>query len=155
MEASENTLSGASSASAKYFCLYLDFFFLEWVSFFCRMLANQVYDMLGNAWEWVGGGEPTQRTLRGGSFVDYDPLIVERPSQGSSPDRDGSPERPSNHAITPATRMETTQDSGSANTSFRCASPVKNGKPAKKKAKEGRGSESGKSGKTADAEKEL
>ncbi|CAM9707208.1 unnamed protein product, partial [Discosporangium mesarthrocarpum] len=65
-----------------------------------------VYDMLGNAWEWVAGGKPTQRTLRGGSFVDADRGLIGR--------------RP-NHVVTPGTRMETTQDSGSINTSFRCA----------------------------------
>lgn len=67
--------------------------------------------MLGNAWEWVDGGDPTRRTLRGGSFVDFDPR-----STGSL--------KPANHAITPGTRMETTQDSGSVNTSFRCASAL-------------------------------
>lgn len=72
--------------------------------------------MLGNAWEWVAGGEPARRTLRGGSFVDFDPIIhLKRGASTSS-----AP--PPNHAITPATRMETTQDSGSVNTSFRCAS---------------------------------
>lgn len=67
--------------------------------------------MLGNAWEWVDGGDPTRRTLRGGSFVDFDPT-----SKGSL--------KPANHAITPGTRMETTQDSGSVNTSFRCVSAL-------------------------------
>lgn len=67
--------------------------------------------MLGNAWEWVDGGDPTRRTLRGGSFVDFDPT-----------GKDSL--KPANHAITPGTRMETTQDSGSANTSFRCASAL-------------------------------
>eukprot|EP00903_Cladosiphon_okamuranus_P011052 g10435.t1 len=36
-----------------------------------------VHDLLGNAWEWVGGGDPTRRTLRGGSFVDFDPLLAQ------------------------------------------------------------------------------
>lgn len=76
--------------------------------------------MLGNAWEWVLGGDPTRRTLRGGSFVDFDPLTAEE--NGKNGDNS---KQPANHAITPGTRMETTQDSGSANTSFRCAlSPV-------------------------------
>lgn len=94
--------------------------------------------MLGNAWEWVDGGEPTRRTLRGGSFVDYNPLIAEHPST-HDPSGGGaaSKKKPANHAITPATRMETTQDSGSANTSFRCASPLKAGGAARK----GRGGE--------------
>lgn len=70
--------------------------------------------MLGNAWEWVDGGEPSRRVLRGGSFVDYDPMTPDVHAAAAK--------RPSNHAITPGTRMETTQDSGSANTSFRCAS---------------------------------
>lgn len=72
--------------------------------------------MLGNAWEWVLGGDPTRRTLRGGSFVDFDPLTAEENNKNGD-----SHEQPANHAITPGTRMETTQDSGSANTSFRCA----------------------------------
>ncbi|CAM9316942.1 unnamed protein product [Ectocarpus sp. 12 AP-2014] len=92
--------------------------------------ALEVYDMLGNAWEWVAGGDPTRRTLRGGSFVDFDPLAAEK-NDGSS----GIPRQPANHAITPGTRMETTQDSGSANTSFRCAqSPLKSGGTSRKEA---------------------
>ncbi|CAM9603208.1 unnamed protein product [Hapterophycus canaliculatus] len=78
--------------------------------------ALGVHDMLGNAWEWVLGGDPTRRTLRGGSFVDFDPLTT------AEIDKDGDgTKQPANHAITPGTRMETTQDSGSGNTSFRCA----------------------------------
>lgn len=77
--------------------------------------------MLGNAWEWVDGGEPARRTLRGGSFVDFDPLYAK-----------DLKEQPANHAITPATRMETTQDSGSINTSFRCASPRRKRTPVRK-----------------------
>lgn len=95
----------------------------------CRLLTldlihartRQVYDMLGNAWEWVEGGEPTKRTLRGGSFVDYNPRVRDPESEVDPPGGQG-PKRPANHAITPGTRMETTQDSGSVNTSFRCAS---------------------------------
>lgn len=91
--------------------------------------------MLGNAWEWVDGGEPARRTLRGGSFVDYDPLIAEKLKEGSASSSSSLGDRskqPANHAITPGTRMETTQDSGSANTSFRCASPAKSRGPARK-----------------------
>lgn len=85
--------------------------------------------MLGNAWEWVDGGEPARRVLRGGSFVDFNPQIATNPSKDSSSSsgRRGGAEQSANHAITPGTRMETTQDSGSANTSFRCASPAKKG----------------------------
>lgn len=93
--------------------------------------VRQVYDMLGNAWEWVAGGEPSKRTLRGGSFVDYDPTVRDPDSEADSPDRPGGPKRPANHAITPGTRMETTQDSGSINTSFRCASSVATGEPSR------------------------
>ena len=78
-------------------------------------LYKQVHDLLGNAWEWVEGGDPTRRTLRGGSYVDFDPLLAQVLTQRNN-------KQPANHAITPGTRMETTQDSGSANTSFRCAS---------------------------------
>lgn len=79
--------------------------------------------MLGNAWEWVDGGEPARRTLRGGSFVDHDPQIAPKVGGAkSSRERDSVPNRGANHAITPGTRMETTQDSGSINTSFRCCS---------------------------------
>lgn len=85
-------------------------------------LPPQVYDMLGNAWEWVDGGEPAKRVLRGGSFVDYDPTVPPAEKGGKSKK---SPPPPANHAITPGTRMETTQDSGSANTSFRCVSTLK------------------------------
>lgn len=77
--------------------------------------------MLGNAWEWVDGGEPAKRVLRGGSFVDYDPTA---PSLEKEQKLKRPPSQPANHAITPGTRMETTQDSGSANTSFRCASTL-------------------------------
>ncbi|CAN0252263.1 unnamed protein product [Scytosiphon promiscuus] len=88
-----------------------------------------VHDMLGNAWEWVLGGDPTRRTLRGGSFVDFDPPTAQENSKTG-----GRLEQPANHAITPGTRMETTQDSGSANTSFRCAhSPVTAGGTSPKK----------------------
>lgn len=89
--------------------------------------------MLGNAWEWVGGGEPSRRTLRGGSFVDYNPLITEHPSNQDPSGGGATPKKKTaNHAITPATRMETTQDSGSANTSFRCASTLKKGSGPRK-----------------------
>lgn len=74
--------------------------------------------MLGNAWEWVDGGEPAKRVLRGGSFVDFDPTA--QPPKKAKKSK-GGPVAQANHAITPGTRMETTQDSGSANTSFRCA----------------------------------
>lgn len=85
----------------------------------------QIYDMLGNAWEWMDGGEPAARILRGGSFVDYDPNAP--PESKASAGKRWNPARPptpANHAITPGTRMVTTQDSGSANTSFRCASTL-------------------------------
>lgn len=99
---------------------------------FRSAVASQIYDMLGNAWEWVDGGEPARRTLRGGSFVDHDPQIAVKAKKGSSAGREGNAAQPSNHAITPATRMETTQDSGSANTSFRCASPLTKGGASRK-----------------------
>ena len=95
--------------------------------------------MLGNAWEWVSGGEPARRTLRGGSFVDYDPMVPEGKRKGSAKTGQGGGfKQGANHAITPGTRMETTQDSGSANTSFRCASPFKTGGPDRKEEGGGR-----------------
>lgn len=104
---------------------------------FCAV--SKIYDMLGNAWEWVSGGEPARRTLRGGSFVDYDPLVPETKKKRSAKSGKGDGfKQGANHAITPGTRMETTQDSGSANTSFRCASPSKTGGPARKEGEGGR-----------------
>ena len=105
-------------------------------------ITQQAYDFLGNAWEWVAGGDPTKRTLRGGSFVDFDPLAAETSgsrssSKGGSGGGQGQQQHHQNHKITPGTRMETTQDSGSANTSFRCASsPAKKGGSKRRKRKD-------------------
>lgn len=111
--------------------------------------------MLGNAWEWVSGGEPARRTLRGGSFVDYDPLVPETKKKGSAKSAQGGGfKQGANHAITPGTRMETTQDSGSANTSFRCASPSKTGGPGRKEGEGGRAA-GGRGQAESDARREL
>ena len=62
-----------------------------------------VYNMVGNVWEWVLGGKPDQRILRGGSFIDS---------------VDGS----FNHAVMVSTRQVNPGDSGACNIGFRCAS---------------------------------
>jgi hypothetical protein len=60
--------------------------------------------MLGNVWEWVQGGKPEARILRGGSFLDS---------------ADGS----FNHAVMVSTRQLNSGDSGASNIGFRCAGP--------------------------------
>ena len=55
-----------------------------------------VYNMLGNVWEWVAGGTPDKRVLRGGSFIDS---------------LDGS----FNHMVTVGTRQVTAGDNGGNN----------------------------------------
>lgn len=62
-----------------------------------------LYNMLGNVWEWVLGGKPEERILRGGSFVDS---------------KDGS----FNHIVMVSTRQLNAGDSGASNIGFRCAS---------------------------------
>lgn len=66
-----------------------------------------MYDMLGNAWEWVSDefkdkGRETKYVLRGGSYIDT---------------ADGK----HNHKVTVTTRMGNTADAGSDNIMFRCA----------------------------------
>ncbi|XP_073232661.1 inactive C-alpha-formylglycine-generating enzyme 2-like [Porites lutea] len=66
-----------------------------------------MYDMLGNAWEWVSDefkdqGNEAKFVLRGGSYVD-------------------SADGEHNHKITVNTRMGNTADAGSDNITFRCA----------------------------------
>jgi sulfatase modifying factor 1 len=62
-----------------------------------------LYNMLGNVWEWVSGGEDAQhRILRGGSFLDS---------------RDGA----YNHIVLVSTRQINPGDSGASNIGFRCA----------------------------------
>jgi len=64
-----------------------------------------IYNMIGNVWEWVAGGDSSKRILRGGSYVDS---------------IDGS----FNHPARVSTRMENSADSSSGNIGFRCASSV-------------------------------
>jgi len=61
------------------------------------------YNMVGNVWEWVGGGSKEKRILKGGSFID-------------------SIDASFNHPALVSTRQLTTADSGNMNTGFRCAS---------------------------------
>lgn len=151
-EADQSTLKTEWSTCAKLAsgCCWL-------LPFYCFCAASKIYDMLGNAWEWVSGGEPARRTLRGGSFVDYDPLVPETKKKASAKSGQGGGfKQGANHAITPGTRMETTQDSGSANTSFRCASPApsKTDGPGRKEG-EGRGAAGGRGKAEPDIRREL
>ena len=61
-----------------------------------------LYNMVGNVWEWVKGGTPKVRVLRGGSFIDS---------------LDGR----FNHIVMVSTRQENTGDSAASNVGFRCA----------------------------------
>jgi hypothetical protein len=62
---------------------------------------------LGNVWEWVQGGTPDKRILRGGSFIDS---------------IDGS----FNHAVVVSTRQENSGDSAATNIGFRCVRSATN-----------------------------
>ena len=66
-------------------------------------------------WEWVSGGKPQARVLRGGSFVDS---------------LDGK----FNHVVMVSTRQENSGDSTASNAGFRCAASLK----AKDEEKKGR-----------------
>lgn len=59
----------------------------------------------GNVWEWVSGGKPEARVLRGGSFIDS---------------LDGS----FNHAVRVSTKQVNSGDSSASNVGFRCAATV-------------------------------
>eukprot|EP01040_Poterioochromonas_malhamensis_P006566 gene6566-7070_t len=61
-----------------------------------------LYNMLGNVWEWVTGGDPQHRILRGGSFLDS--------SDGRF-----------NHIVIVSTKQVNPGDSGASNIGFRCA----------------------------------
>ena len=65
-----------------------------------------LYNMVGNVWEWVSGGKPDKRILRGGSFVDS---------------KDGK----FNHAVMVSTKQVNAGDSGASNIGFRCAGNIK------------------------------
>jgi len=62
-----------------------------------------IYNLLGNVWEWVLGGDAETRTLRGGSYVD-------------------SLDAQYNHAVSVATKQTNSADSSASNVGFRCAS---------------------------------
>jgi len=61
-----------------------------------------LYNMLGNCWEWVKGGDRQHRILRGGSFID-------------------SVDGKFNHAVYVSTRHVNSEDAGASNIGFRCA----------------------------------
>jgi formylglycine-generating enzyme required for sulfatase activity len=62
-----------------------------------------IYNMVGNVWEWVEGGNEKEKPIRGGSYIDT---------------IDGSV----NHALRVSSRQMVSPDSGGGNTGFRCAS---------------------------------
>ena len=68
-----------------------------------------LFSLVGNVWEWVLGGKPDARILRGGSFIDS---------------LDGA----FNHAVMVSTKQVNGGDSCASNIGFRCAaSPAKKG----------------------------
>lgn len=64
--------------------------------------AYGLYNMVGNVWEWVQGGKPDARILRGGSFVD-------------------SKNGEFNHAVRVSSKQKNSGDSAATNIGFRCA----------------------------------
>ena len=36
----------------------------------CPNICAQLYDMMGNVWEWMRGGKHKARIIQGGSYVD-------------------------------------------------------------------------------------
>jgi len=62
-----------------------------------------IYNLIGNVWEWVLGGDSEKRTLRGGSYVD-------------------SLDARHNHAVSVATKQTNSADSSASNLGFRCVS---------------------------------
>jgi formylglycine-generating enzyme required for sulfatase activity len=65
-------------------------------------IANMHCVCAGNVWEWVQGGSPARRILRGGSFID-------------------SKNGKFNHIVMVSTRQTNTGDSAASNIGFRCA----------------------------------
>jgi len=62
-----------------------------------------LYNMVGNVWEWVNGGNEKEKPIRGGSYIDT---------------IDGE----HNHALRVSSRQMVSPDSGGGNSGFRCAS---------------------------------
>lgn len=75
--------------------------------------AYGLYNTVGNVWEWVLGGKPEARILRGGSFIDS---------------TDGS----FNHLLFVSTKQINAGDSGGSNIGFRCVTQISNKKKKRK-----------------------
>ena len=73
-----------------------------------------LYNTVGNVWEWVLGGKPEGRILRGGSFIDS---------------TDGA----FNHLLFVSTKQINAGDSGGSNIGFRCVTNIANKKKRNKK----------------------
>ena len=99
---------------------------------FSAQNVYQVYNMLGNVWEWVTGGTKDQRISRGGSYIDT---------------VDGK----HNHPVLVSTKNHNSGDSTSSNSGFRCVS-VSTEKKQEKKTKSNKTSKSNKKDQKVDSD---